>query len=127
MQNLRMGAKICIEDRHTRGALPSPAPTFRSLCSQVRYWPFECKTGAIMTQETYGEVYETGFHLTLRFLRSRGVPWDRASEVTQAAWTKGLERLAQLENDSMVVTWVNAIALQRVDAPSTPASLSGRI
>ncbi len=64
-----------------------------------------------MTQETYGEIYETGFHLTLRFLRSRGVPWDRASEVTQAAWTKGLERLAQLENDGMVVTWVNAIAL----------------
>lgn len=64
-----------------------------------------------MTQETYGEVYKTGFHLTLRFLRSRGVPWDRASEVTQAAWTKGLERLTQLENDSMVITWVNAIAL----------------
>jgi DNA-directed RNA polymerase specialized sigma24 family protein len=64
-----------------------------------------------MTQETYGEVYQTGFRLTFRLLRSRGVPWDRASEVTQAAWTKGLERLAQLENDSMVVTWVNAIAL----------------
>jgi len=64
-----------------------------------------------MTQETYGEIYRTGFHLTMRFLRSRGVPWDRASEVTQAAWTKGLERLAQLENESMVVTWVNAIAL----------------
>lgn len=64
-----------------------------------------------MTQEMYGEVYQTGFQLTLRFLRSRGVPWDRASEVTQAAWTKGLERLAQLENDSMVVTWVNTIAL----------------
>lgn len=64
-----------------------------------------------MTQETYGEMYQTGFHLTLRFLRSRGVPWDRASEVAQAAWAKGLERLAQLENDTMVVTWVNTIAL----------------
>ncbi len=64
-----------------------------------------------MTRETYGQAYQRGFDLTLRFLRSRGVPWERASEVTQTAWAKGWERLEQLRNDSMVVTWVNTIAL----------------
>lgn len=64
-----------------------------------------------MTREGYGQAYQYGFDLTLRFLRSRGVPSERASEVTQAAWAKGWERLEQLQNESMVVTWVNAIAL----------------
>jgi DNA-directed RNA polymerase specialized sigma24 family protein len=64
-----------------------------------------------MTRETYGQAYQNGFGMTLRFLRSRGVPWERAREVTQTAWVKGWERLEQLGNDSMVVTWVNAIAL----------------
>jgi DNA-directed RNA polymerase specialized sigma24 family protein len=64
-----------------------------------------------MTKEGYGQAYQHGFDLTLRFLRSRGVPSERASEVTQAAWAKGWERLAQLQNESMVVTWVNTIAL----------------
>src|SRR5579863_9699052 len=64
-----------------------------------------------MTRESYGQAYQQGFDSTLRFLRSRGVPRERASEVTQAAWAKGWERLEQLRNDSMVVTWVNTIAL----------------
>jgi DNA-directed RNA polymerase specialized sigma24 family protein len=64
-----------------------------------------------MTREGYGLAYQRGFDLTFRFLRSRGVPWDRASEITQAAWAKGWERLEQLRNETMVVTWVNAIAL----------------
>lgn len=64
-----------------------------------------------MTREGYAQAYERGFRLTLRFLRARGVPWECASEVTQTAWTKGWERLAQLQNDGMVVTWVNTIAL----------------
>jgi len=64
-----------------------------------------------MTRESYGQAYQRGFGLTLRLLRSRGVPWERASEVTQTAWAKGWERLEQLRNESMVVTWVNSIAL----------------
>lgn len=64
-----------------------------------------------MTREGYGQAYQLGFDLTLRFLRSRGVPRERASEVTQAAWAKGWERLEQLRNERMVVTWVNTIAL----------------
>lgn len=64
-----------------------------------------------MTREGYGQAYQQGFDRTLRFLRSRGLPWEHASEVTQAAWAKGWERLEQLRNESMVVTWVNTIAL----------------
>jgi DNA-directed RNA polymerase specialized sigma24 family protein len=64
-----------------------------------------------MTSEAYAAAYESGFQLTQRFLRARGVSWERASEVSQTAWTKGWERLDQLENDGMVLTWVNTIAL----------------
>lgn len=64
-----------------------------------------------MTREKYGQAYQRGFDLTVRFLISRGVSRDLASDVAQSAWTKGWERLSQLRNDSMVTTWVNAIAM----------------
>jgi len=64
-----------------------------------------------MTREDYGQAYQRGFDLTTRFLISRGVPREMARDVAQAAWVKGWERLSQLRNDSMVVTWVNAIAM----------------
>ena len=64
-----------------------------------------------MNREAYGQAYQRGFDLTTRFLISRGVPREMARDVAQAAWVKGWERLAQLRNDSMVVTWVNAIAM----------------
>ena len=64
-----------------------------------------------MTRENYGQAYQRGFDLTIRFLISRGVHRDLASDVAQAAWVKGWERLSQLRNESTVTTWVNAIAL----------------
>lgn len=64
-----------------------------------------------MNREEYGKAYQRGFELTVRLLLSRGVPTDRAREVAQAAWTRGWERLGQLRNESLVVTWVNTIAL----------------
>jgi DNA-directed RNA polymerase specialized sigma24 family protein len=64
-----------------------------------------------MTRETYGQAYQQGFELTVRFLLSRGVQRDHAREVAQAAWARGWERLNQLRNESLVVTWVNTIAL----------------
>lgn len=64
-----------------------------------------------MTREAYGQAYQRGFELTLRFLISRGVPREMARDVAQAAWAKGWERLDQLRNESMVTTWVNAIAM----------------
>jgi RNA polymerase sigma factor (sigma-70 family) len=64
-----------------------------------------------MTREGYGQAYQRGYDLTVRFLISRGVPRDKARDIAQAAWVKGWERLNQLRNENMVTTWVNAIAL----------------
>src|SRR5580658_6847030 len=65
-----------------------------------------------MTQEVYGESYRRGFEVTIRFLRSRGAPSrDSAEEAAQAGWARGWERLNQLRDDNMVVSWVNTIAL----------------
>src|SRR5258708_30227216 len=64
-----------------------------------------------MTRDEYGKAYSRGFDLTVRLLLSRGAPRDRAREVAQAAWVRGWERLAQLRNEELVVTWVNTIAL----------------
>ena len=64
-----------------------------------------------MTRESYGQAYQRGFDLTVRFLLSRGVQRDSAQEVAQTAWVRGWERLNQLRNEGLVVTWVNTIAL----------------
>jgi RNA polymerase sigma factor (sigma-70 family) len=64
-----------------------------------------------MTKEEYGIAYQSGFNLTVRFLVSRGLSYDAAQETAQAAWAKGWERLAQLRDKNMVLTWMNSIAL----------------
>ena len=64
-----------------------------------------------MTREAYGQVYQEGNERTIRFLLSRGVERTMASDIAQAAWLRGWERLSQLRNEQMVVTWVNTIAL----------------
>jgi RNA polymerase sigma factor (sigma-70 family) len=64
-----------------------------------------------MTAEAYGQAYLRGFHVTVRVMLSRGLDFDKASEVAQAAWVRGWERLAQLRDEGMVGTWVNSIAL----------------
>lgn len=64
-----------------------------------------------MTTDSYATAYQRGFDLTVRFLRSRGVCGDAATEAAQAAWVRGWERIGQLRNESMVTTWVNSIAL----------------
>jgi len=64
-----------------------------------------------MTRDEYGAAYQKGYRLTVRFLISRGSTWDDAEETAQAAWTRGWERLGQLRDTTMVLTWVNSIAL----------------
>lgn len=64
-----------------------------------------------MTREEYGNAYQDGFHLTMRFLISRGVPPGTAEEMAQAAWARGWERLHQLRDSRLVLTWANSIAL----------------
>ena len=61
-------------------------------------------------REGFGDAYQNGFTLTVRFLMSKGVSNDLASETAQAAWTKGWERRGQLRNPEMIVAWVNSIA-----------------
>ena len=90
----------------------------------------------VMTREGYGQAYQRGFDLTLRFLLSRGASWERAREVAQASWVQGWERVEQLRNEGMVVTWVNTIALNvyrrarrnegiRGDVPTDPGTRPG--
>lgn len=64
-----------------------------------------------MTRSAYGQAYQAGFERTIRFLISRGARRDGAQEAAQAAWARGWERLHQLRNSDMLLTWVNAIAL----------------
>src|SRR5262245_36746143 len=64
-----------------------------------------------MTREGYGRAYERGYDLTVRFLLSREVQRISADDVAQSGWAKGWDRLSQLRNDRMVVTWVSTIAL----------------
>ncbi len=63
-----------------------------------------------MTAEYYSQAYANGFERTVRFLRSRGVRGETARETAQAAWVRGWERIGQLRDESIVLTWVNAIA-----------------
>jgi DNA-directed RNA polymerase specialized sigma24 family protein len=64
-----------------------------------------------MTSQAYGQAYQKGFDRTVRFLISRGAFGDRAVEAAQAAWVRGWERLYQLRDENMLLTWVNTIAL----------------
>ena len=64
-----------------------------------------------MTREEYGNAYQKGFNLTVRFLVSKGLSYDSARETAQAAWAKGWERRGQLRTPSMIFTWMNSIAL----------------
>lgn len=65
----------------------------------------------VLTQEQYGTAYDQGFNFTIRLLISRGLQYDAAEEIAQAAWTRGWERLHQLRNENLVFFWTNTIAL----------------
>jgi len=66
-----------------------------------------------MTREKYGQIYQEGRERTIRFLLSRGVTRDLAHDLTQSAWLRGWERISQLREERMLVTWVNTIALNQ--------------
>src|SRR5271170_6928968 len=74
-------------------------------------WPDHKVKERKMTREEYGSAYQRGYGLTVRFLVSRGLTYDSAQETAQAAWVKGWERLAQLRDSKMILTWMNSIAL----------------
>ena len=64
-----------------------------------------------MTNTEFGSAYEKGFHRTVCFLASRGLPDPEAQEIAQAAWTRGWERRCQLRDEGMIFSWINSIAL----------------
>jgi RNA polymerase sigma factor (sigma-70 family) len=82
-----------------------------TLLSAARKYSEHQSRDTVMTREAYGQAYEKGFSLTVRFLVSRGLEYDTAQETAQAAWVKGWECIEQLRDPSMVVTWMNSIAV----------------
>jgi DNA-directed RNA polymerase specialized sigma24 family protein len=64
-----------------------------------------------MTQDSYGQAYRQGFIRTVRLLRSRGATMDNAEDAAQAAWLQGWQKLDQLRDERMILSWVNTIAL----------------
>jgi RNA polymerase sigma factor (sigma-70 family) len=64
-----------------------------------------------MTNTEFGTAYEKGFHRTVCFLASRGLPDPEAQEIAQAAWSRGWERRCQLRDEGMIFSWINSIAL----------------
>jgi|SRR5580693_967193 RNA polymerase sigma factor (sigma-70 family) len=64
-----------------------------------------------MNTEEYGNAYEMGLTRTARLLVSRGISWDCAEDIAQAAWAKGWEKRHQLRDPKMLGTWVSTIAL----------------
>jgi DNA-directed RNA polymerase specialized sigma24 family protein len=64
-----------------------------------------------MTDEAYGQAYQEGFGKTVRVLRSRGASKHHAEDVAQTAWLQGWQKLDQLRDEAMIVSWINAIAM----------------
>jgi RNA polymerase sigma-70 factor (ECF subfamily) len=64
-----------------------------------------------MTDDYFSAGYQKGFHLTVRFLLSRGLSYELALDTAQAAWTKSWEKREQLRQPALLLTWTNSIAL----------------
>jgi DNA-directed RNA polymerase specialized sigma24 family protein len=64
-----------------------------------------------MTQEAFGQAYRQGFVRTVRLLRSRSASRHDAEDFAQAAWLQGWQKIDQLRDHGMIVSWVNAIAI----------------
>jgi DNA-directed RNA polymerase specialized sigma24 family protein len=64
-----------------------------------------------MTREEFGNMYELAYARTVRFLLSKGASSTIAVDIAQSAWTRGWERLSQLRDRTMLLTWINTIAL----------------
>ncbi len=64
-----------------------------------------------MNSATFGTAYGEGVKRTVSFLLRVGVPHDHAADVAQSAWMRGWEKREQLRDESMILSWVNTIAL----------------
>jgi DNA-directed RNA polymerase specialized sigma24 family protein len=64
-----------------------------------------------MTREEFGDMYQLAHTRTVRFLLAKGASSTMAADVAQSAWLRGWERLSQLRDPKMILTWINTIAL----------------
>jgi RNA polymerase sigma-70 factor (ECF subfamily) len=64
-----------------------------------------------MTSQDFEIAYGLGYPRTVAFLRSRGLQRETAVEVAQGAWVRGWEKLGQLRDQTMLMTWINRIAV----------------
>jgi DNA-directed RNA polymerase specialized sigma24 family protein len=64
-----------------------------------------------MTSQDFETAYGLGYPRTVAFLRSRGLERENAIEVAQGAWVRGWEKRAQLRDQTMLITWINRIAV----------------
>ncbi len=64
-----------------------------------------------MTHEAFGQAYGKGRVKTVRLLRSRGASLHDAEDLAQSAWLQGWQKIDQLRDEAMIVSWVNIIAL----------------
>lgn len=69
------------------------------------------KATAVVSRDEYSCAYQRWFQLTVRFLGSKGLSSDIATEIAQSAWTRGWECRRQLRDSTYLLTWVNSIAL----------------
>ena len=64
-----------------------------------------------MNADFFSKAYQAGLQRTIRFLVSHGISQDAAQDMAQAAWTRGWICKNQLRDETTIVSWVNAIAL----------------
>jgi RNA polymerase sigma factor (sigma-70 family) len=72
---------------------------------------FLASKGETMTSEEFGNMYQLTHMRTVRFLLSKGASPTVAADIAQSAWLRGWERLSQLREPKMLLTWINTIAL----------------
>jgi len=69
------------------------------------------QTGPEISNEEFGLAYQQSFAITVRFLVSKGLSRDTATETSQDAWVRGWERRSQIRDASCLLSWINTIAL----------------
>jgi DNA-directed RNA polymerase specialized sigma24 family protein len=82
--------------------------------------------GETVTREEFGCTYRLACTRTVRFLLSKGATSTLAADVAQPAWTRGWERLSQLRDPKMILTWINTIALNEYRRQMTREAVFNR-
>lgn len=107
----RLSAKLgnwldaCNEARMAIAAFPTVPPMH-----------FDRKAGS------FAVVFQRGYPLTIRFLRSRGANREIAEEIAQAAWARGWELQGQLRCAESLQPWINGIAKNLLRAHQSRAA-----